>query len=227
METAVVTGASSGIGKAITQMLLDRGIKVFGVARDFSKVSFNKNFEAIVCDLSDTKAIDTIFSDVKQDVDLLINCAGFGRFDPLESMQTQTIESMLAVNLQAPILITNKLLRSIKKQEGTIINITSIEAIKHSKFASVYSASKAGLRAFGLSLFEEVRKSGVKVVTINPDMTQSGFFDALHFTTHADEQAFILPETIAKTISDILDMPTSTVITELTVRPQIVRIAKK
>lgn len=227
METALVTGATSGIGEAITQMLLDRGYKVYGVGRDFSKALVHENFEAIVCDLEDVKAIETMGKSITEPLDLLVNCAGFGRFDPLEEMSASMIQRMIAVNLQAPILITSTLLRSLKKQQGTIINITSIEAIKHSKFASVYSATKAGLRSFGLSLFEEVRKAGVKVVTINPDMTKTPFFDDLHFEPHGDENTHLLPETVAKAIENIITMPKSSVISELTIRPQVVRIQKR
>jgi hypothetical protein len=69
------------------------------------------------------------------------------------------IEELIAVNLKAPIILSNLCLRSLKKTKGNIINITSVEATKHSKFSALYTATKSGLRDFSLSLFEELRKS--------------------------------------------------------------------
>ena len=96
---------------------------------------------------------------------LLVNAAGFGRFEPHEELSMKTIQEMISLNLTAPITLSNLLLRPLKENKGSIINITSIEATRSSKFSALYSATKSGLRAFGQSLFEEVRNHGVSVVT--------------------------------------------------------------
>jgi short-subunit dehydrogenase len=134
---------------------------------------------------------------------------------------------MIDVNLKAPILLTNIYLKSIKQSKGSIINITSIEATKSSKFSATYSATKSGLRAFGLSLFEEVRKAGVKVVTINPDITKTSFFDDLHFKYSENQEAHLLTSDIVDAIDFILNSRDSMVVTELTVRSQKFMIEKK
>ena len=108
-----------------------------------------------------------------------------------------------------------------------IINITSIEATKSSKFSALYSASKSGLRAFSLALFEEVRKSGVNVVSINPDMTDTAFFDELNFTTHEALDKHLLAEDIADVIENILNHRMGVAINEVTVRAQRFGITKK
>jgi len=113
----------------------------------------------------------------------------------------------------------------LKKTQGKIINIASIEATKHSKFSALYTATKSGLRDFGLSLFEELRKSGVGVTTINPDLTTTNFFDDLQFEPSKQENTFLMPQTIAKTVIDILN--TQGVITDITIRPQKFSIQKK
>ena len=193
MKKVVVTGASSGIGKEITNRLLKLGYAVIGISRSIKKEDFNnENFTSLPANLSDeTSVLNTCKTLTKEDIYMLINCAGFGRFEPHEELSSKTITEMVYLNLTAPMLLTNTLLRSLKKNDGYLININSIEALRASKFAGVYSATKAGLKAFGDSLFEESRKSGLSVTNINPDMTQSSFYDELRFdvSTKEDEKA--------------------------------------
>lgn len=199
LHVAVVTGASSGIGKAITLKLLTLGYEVYGVSR--TSTIIHQNYKHISCDLSNHSTCNAL--DIKG-VELLVNCAGIGAFEPLESMSSENISNMIDVNLKAPLILSAKFLKDIKLHEGHIININSIEATRSSKFASVYSATKSGLRAFGDSLYEEVRKSGVSVVNINPDMTQTPFFDKLHFEPHSDELKHLKAEDIADVVENIL-----------------------
>ena len=90
-----------------------------------------------------------------------------------------------------------------------------------------YSASKAGLHHFGNSLFEEVRKSGVNIVSIHPDLTQTPFFDELHFEPSKDTHMHLKPTDISQAVEDILDMREGASITEVTIRPQKFGIKKK
>jgi short-subunit dehydrogenase len=124
-------------------------------------------------------------------------------------------------------LLTNALLRSLKKNDGYLININSIEAIKTSKFAGVYSASKAGLKAFSDSLFEETRKSGLSVTNINPDMTQTSFYDELRFDTSDKEEERLLASDIADAVEHILTMRKGAVISDYTIRSLKFGISKK
>jgi short-subunit dehydrogenase len=227
MIKTLVTGATSGIGKAIVEYLIQNNHYIYAIGRDFSKVEFDSdNIECIECDLSNPKEIEGLKKRVKS-IDILINSAGFGMFEQHEDLSLADIDSMIDVNLKAPILLTNIYLKSIKQSKGSIINITSIEATKSSKFSATYSATKSGLRAFGLSLFEEVRKAGVKVVTINPDITKTSFFDDLHFKYSENQEAHLLTSDIVDAIDFILNSRDSMVVTELTVRSQKFMIEKK
>jgi short-subunit dehydrogenase len=134
---------------------------------------------------------------------------------------------MTFLNLTAPMLITNATLRSLKDNGGYLININSIEALRASKFAGVYSATKAGLKAFGEALFEETRKSGLSVTNINPDMTESAFYDALRFETSAKEDEKLLASDIADTVEHILKMRKGAVVSEYTIRSLKFGITKK
>jgi short-subunit dehydrogenase len=134
---------------------------------------------------------------------------------------------MTFLNLTAPMLLTNVLLRSLKENAGYLININSIEALRASKFAAVYSATKAGLRAFSDALFEETRKSALSISNINPDMTQSNFYDALRFETSQKEDEKLLVSDIADAVEHILSMRKGAVVSDYTIRSLHFGIKKK
>lgn len=229
MKNAIVTGASSGIGQALTKRLLALGFNVTGVSRNIDEALFDQvSFKAIQCDLSDEQQTFKLAEEFKkEDVFILINCAGFGKFAPHEELNSKTISQMTFLNLTAPMLLTNATLRSLKKNGGYLININSIEALRSSKFAGVYSATKAGLKAFSDSLFEETRKSDLSITNINPDMTQSGFYDELHFDVTENEKEKLLATDIADALEHILTMRKGAVVTDYTIRSLNFGIKKK
>ncbi len=229
MKTAVVTGASSGIGKALTQRLLDLGYKIIGVSRSITQKDFDStNFQALPADLSDEKETLNLCEILKKEnISLLVHSAGFGRFAPHEELNATTITKMTFLNLTAPMLLTNAILRDLKKNDGYLININSIEALRASKFAGVYSATKAGLKAFGDALFEETRKSGLSITNINPDMTESAFYDELRFDVSSKEDEKLVAEDIADALEHILTMRKGAVVSEYTIRSLKFGIAKK
>ena len=229
MKKAIITGASSGIGKAIATKILTLGYEVIGISRTISDTLFDdENFISLKADLSnekDTLRVCEILK--KEDIYILINCAGFGRFEPHEELNTKTIIDMTFLNLTAPMLLTNSILRDLKNNNGYLININSIEAIRASKFAGVYSATKAGLKAFGDSLFEETRKSGLSITNINPDMTESSFYDELRFQTSQKEDEKLLSSDIADAVEHILKMRKGAVVSDYTIRSLKFGVSKK
>jgi len=229
MKKAVVTGASSGIGKAITFRLLKLGYEVIGISRSVKEDMFNHtHFFALNADLSDEKQTLQLCEKLKKEhIFILVNAAGFGKFEPHEELNAKTIAQMTFLNLTTPMLLANTTLRSLKKTEGYLININSIEALRASKFAGVYSATKAGLKAFGDSLFEETRKSGLSITNINPDMTESNFYDALRFETSKKEDEKLFAEDIADGVAHILTMRKGAVVSEYTIRSLKFGITKK
>ena len=229
MKKVVVTGASSGIGKAITQRLLSLGYAVIGISRTISYDTFaHAHFQAIQTDLSQVKPTLELCEILKkEDIYILVNAAGFGRFEPHEELNAATITTMTFLNLTAPMLLTNALLRSLKQNNGYLININSIEAIKASKFAGVYSATKAGLKAFSDALFEETRKSGLSITNINPDMTESSFYEELRFDVSKKEDEKLLASDIADAVEHILKMRKGAVVSDYTIRSLKFGISKK
>lgn len=229
MQVAVVTGASSGIGKEISLRLLSLGYKVIGISRSIKDEDFNDaNFTPLQADLSTQASTLEICEKLKRtSVHILIHSAGFGRFEPHEELNQKTIIDMTFLNLTAPMLLTNTLLRSLKSNDGYLININSIEAIRASKFAGVYSATKAGLKAFGDALFEETRKSTLSITNINPDMTESSFYDALRFDVSKKEDEKLLSSDIADAVEHILKMRKGAVVNNYTIRSLKFGISKK
>ncbi len=229
MKLAVVSGSSSGIGREITSRLLESGYCVLGLSRSDVSEHFNsQNYEHYKVDLAkESEVLKCCEYLSKKEVFLLINSAGFGRFEPHEELSATTIMSMTFLNLIAPMLLSNAMLRSLKKNGGYLINISSIEALKSSKFSAVYSATKSGLKAFSDSLFEETRKSALSVCNINPDMTQSDFYNQLRFAPSLDENQKLLVSDIGDALMHILSMRKGAVVSEYTIRSLNFGIMKK
>ena len=227
MKSAIVTGASSGIGKEIVKALLKKGYFVYGLARDFGKCEVeSENFLKRECDLTSRKEI-TLFWELmkKKRVDVLVNCAGVGYFGNFDSMGLDEIEKMIDLNLKAPLFLSRLFYPHLKQTKGYIININSISAVKPAIFGAVYGATKAGLRHFGSSLFTESKKAGVKVVNIQPDLTKTPWFDDKSFSYFDDKEYVLEPSEIAKLISYVLEM--DGVVSEVNIEPKKFRIEKK
>jgi short-subunit dehydrogenase len=229
MKIAIITGASSGIGLECAKKLNILNFKVFGIARDFSKCNYShKNFIPIATDLTETKEINSLEEKLKKEsISVLINSAGVGYFAPHEELSIEQIQKIISTNLTAPLLLSKIFLRSLKKSNGYIFNINSISGVEPALFGAAYGASKAGLIHFGTSLFKEARKSGLKVVNINPDITNTPFFEKLHFKPSLDANSFIDPRDIANVIESVLKQRDGTVITDIKIQPQLFKIEKK
>jgi len=115
----------------------------------------------------------------------------------------------------------------LKKNHGYIINISSVTAKQSSPHGCAYAATKAGLSSFGKSLFEEARKYGVKVTTIHPDMTDTNLHRDADFTCGEEPESYLLPDEVAKAVAYVLDQREGMVVPEITLRPQLHRIARK
>jgi NAD(P)-dependent dehydrogenase (short-subunit alcohol dehydrogenase family) len=234
--SALVSGATSGIGLEISRMLLSLGYTVHGLGRRSAGCALfgSDGFVAHACDVTKTAQLQQTVAQIgeldraaKRTMRVLVNCAGIGAFGPHEQLRAKQVEQLVQTNLQAPLILTGLLLRDLKRAQGFVINISSITAKKTSTHGCAYAATKAGLSHFGVSLFEEVRKTGVKVVTIHPDMTETPFYDELDFTTGEAADTYITAGCVADAVRTVLTQRDGTVITELTVRPQRVAVRRK
>ena len=135
---------------------------------------------------------------------------------------------MVRTNLEAPMILTQTLLRDLKKNKGMIINISSVTAIASANpHGAAYGALKAGLLSFGNSLFEESRKYGVRVTTIMPDMTRTNLYRNADFEADDATDSGLDPAEVAKAVEYVIDRPYGIDIPQLVIRPQLHRIKRK
>jgi short-subunit dehydrogenase len=231
MKVAVLTGASRGIGLALAKRVINLGYKVYGLSRSWENTDFShENFIPVRCDVQNINKLVEIIKHIEKkepEIHLLINNAGVGYFGPHEQIPVKGIQTMVRTNLEAPLVLCQLLLRSLKKSRGTIISISSVTAKKISTHGCAYAATKAGLSHFFNSLFEEVRKYGVKVATIHPDMTKTNFYDNLDFTYEDGKDSVLLPEQIADAVEYVLNAGNNLVVNDITLRPLKNKIKRK
>lgn len=230
-KTAIVTGASSGIGYAVSKTLSALGYELYGFGRNFKNTDWNTmdNAHPIVCDILDT---DRLCAELKQitaqnQVHVLVNNAGVGYYGLHEELNPDKIKKLVRTNLEAPMILTQELLRPLKKTAGYIINISSVTAGQSNPHGCAYGATKAGLASFSHSLFDEARKYGVKVVTIFPDMTQTNLYRNADFREGDETESYLLPDDVAKAVEWILSQREGVIVTDITLKPQIHRIKRK
>ena len=108
-----------------------------------------------------------------------------------------------------------------------MIAIGSFSAHESSSFGAAYAATKAGLEHFQRSLFDEVRKSGVKVTTITPDITRTSFYEHLYFYPEESEAVAVTPQCIAQAVMQVLLQREGTVTTQITLRPERLQLGKR
>ena len=225
-RAAIVTGTSSGIGYAIADALLELGYQVFGISRTLNdKCRFN----TIVCDICDTEKLLVEIDKIRKEyrVEILVNNAGIGFYGLHEELNARKIKQLVRTNFEAPMILTNYLLRELKRNKGWVINISSVTASKTNPHGCAYGATKAGLASFSRSLFEEARKYGVRVVNVEPDMTVTNLYRNADFKASDDVMASLSPEEVAEAVSYILKQREGLVVTDITIRPQLHRLSKK
>lgn len=229
-RAAIVTGASSGIGLAVSERLACLGYEVFGFGREFGEEPLwdRDGLHPVVCDLLDTQKLCGHIRSVKAQhpVHVLVNNAGVGYYGLHEELNPKKIQQMVRTNLEVPMILAQQLLRELKKHAGYLIQIASVTAYQSNPHGCAYGATKAGLASFSASLFDEARRYGVKVVTISPDMTKSRLYRSADFCEAEEEDCYLLPQETADAVAYVLSQREGMVVTDLTLKPQRHRIRR-
>lgn len=230
-ESAIVTGASSGIGYAVSKKLGALGYEVFGFGRDFGKAEWKAggNVHPIVCDVLDTAKLCACARQIaaQHRIRILVNNAGVGYYGLHEELNPDKIKEMVRTNLEVPMILTQQLLRHLKENAGYVINISSVTAGQPNPHGCAYGATKAGLASFSHSLFDEARKYGIKSITIFPDMTQTNLYRNADFREGDEPESYLLPEDVAGTVEWVLSQREGALVTDIALKPQIHRIKRK
>ncbi|MGL4608937.1 MAG: SDR family NAD(P)-dependent oxidoreductase [Trueperaceae bacterium] len=188
-KTALITGASSGIGYAFALELAKRGCQLILVARSRDKLeslaemlkqNHGANVQVIVQDLSVEGAAQVVFAQVQhanKHVHLLINNAGFGADGQFEKTSFETQHAMTLLNVTALSDLTHLFLPAmLGRGSGGIINVASIISFSPFPYMSIYAATKAFVLSFTQGLWVENRKRGVHILALCPGNTATGFF---------------------------------------------------
>ena len=170
-KIVLITGASSGIGKAIGEFLFHKGYSVYGTSRNPEKIS-NSLFPLIALDVRNSESIQAAVAKVltiSGRIDILINNAGVGITGPIEELATQEMRNNFETNFFGPLEVIKTILPHMRAQQlGLIINITSIAGYMGLPYRGIYSASKSALEIASEALSIEVKAFGIKVVNVAP-----------------------------------------------------------
>lgn len=216
-QVAVVMGASHGLGKALVEILADKKVTVFALARGIQDTELPAGVHKITCNIRDLVSIDQAFAEIDrstQQIDYLINCAGRGLVKTFEETTREEIMDIFGINLKGNIYIAQEVYkRMIPKKSGHIVNVGSTSSLKAREMEVLYCASKWGLKGFTDSLRLEARAHGIRVTGVYP-----GGMNSEHFWQVApqrDTSGYMEPKVVAHQIINILEADESVLPTEV------------
>jgi short-subunit dehydrogenase len=178
-KTVIITGGSEGVGAATARQFADAGANLMLVARN--KKNLDKiaeelrdkaRVEIFAMDVSDADACVDVFKKAEFEfgrIDILVNNAGYHERGAAKNVDASDLGKMIDVNLKAPIMLTRFALPYLKEAGGgVIINVGSLAGRTPVPGSAAYAASKAGLRSFTYSMYEELRGTGIKIAVVSP-----------------------------------------------------------
>ena len=190
MKKIFITGASSGIGLATAKLLVTQGHEVWGTSRDLDRIPKMPYWHPVRLDLADPLSVEAAFNAALAEAryfDVVINNAGAGHFDPAEFLPMETIASQFQILVFGQIQLIQLALRHMQARgEGLVINITSLASRLPVPFMAAYSAAKAALASFTMSIQLELGNSRVHVVDLQPADIRTEFNQGVIKSTKAN-----------------------------------------
>jgi len=185
-QTAIVTGASRGIGREIVRLLLENGVNVVAVARNEyglerlqEEMRVGKRLLAVACDIRDPLEVERLFevaTDHFRRIDVVINNAGVGAFAPIDETDDATVLDLIDTNLTAVFYMCRAAFRHMKRMGGgQIVNVAAVLGMEAAAQASAFCASKWGVMGLTESLRLEGQPLGIRVSGVLPGLTQTDF----------------------------------------------------
>jgi short-subunit dehydrogenase len=228
-KRALITGASSGIGKATALAFAKAGIDVALVSRSQEKLegvstaakAVGVEAKAYSVDLANVSQVKTEIEAIANDfgrIDILVNNAGIGYTANLEEIPLEDWQKVMDLNITSVFQCMMAIVPQMRRQgQGTVINIASIAAKQAFPGWGAYCVSKAGLLALSQTLAQEERANGIRVTAICPGAVNTEIWDTDTVNVNFDRAKMLTPEVVAQTILNTVLLPQETVIEELTV----------
>ena len=207
-KTALVTGASSGIGEATAERLARAGYKVYGTSRRAAKLS-QRSFELLALDVTSDESVEATVREVLRlegRIDLLVNNAGFGIAPAAaEESSIEQARSIFETNFFGLVRMTRAVVPHMRRQRaGRIINIGSVLGFLPAPYAALYAATKHAVEGYSESLDHELRTRGIRVSVIEPAYTKTQFgANFLEPDSKLDEYREIRAS-VSKTLTEVL-----------------------
>lgn len=220
MQKFLITGSSSGVGKYLTENLLEQN-NVVGIARrnNFKHV----NYHHIALDLAKVSLVTDKAKQIAkehEDINHIIINAGFGYFKELDQFSEKQIIELFNVNIISQIILLRFLLSNLRKQKNSkIIFIGSEAALNGAKKATIYAATKFAMRGFAQSLRAELKQDNIAVTMLNPGVMDSDFYKNLDFTFATEKANKINLKDIFMLIDLICKLDNHMVIDEINLTP--------
>ena len=226
-KTAIVTGASRGLGRAISLRLAKQGVHVYGLARnktDLEEIQHELGilFTPVVLDITNSIAllnwVNETFTNGNSP-DILIQNAGIIHHGSIEDTSIERWNDVMNLNINAVFTLTKAIVPLLKASDkpSHIINIASIAGLLGNPGLSAYNASKFALRGFSEALMKEVRSFGIKVTCIYPGSIDTKLFANIENFKGSSNK--LSPDEVAETIEFLLKTSDNFLIDELTMRP--------
>ncbi|KJH69964.1 SDR family oxidoreductase [Aliterella atlantica] len=230
-KTAIVTGASSGIGRAIALNLAQEGAVLCLVGRNLAALEDTRAIASqsapqvttYAADLSNDNDLRQLTEYVQAlgQVDVLVHSAGVFKMGKLADSAIADFDLQYQINVRAPYLLTQALLPMLLASHGQIVFINSSAGLNAKANVGQYAASKFALKAIADSLREEVNAAGVRVLSVFPGRTASPMQAAIYQmegkTYHPD--VLLQPEDVARTVVTALSLPPTAEVTDINIRP--------
>ena len=225
-KIAIVTGASTGLGRSISIKLALKGYKIILASRNEQKLNevhdvINKSggqSQVIVTDVSNERDIGNLYSEIDiEKVDVVVNNAGFGIFNKIHKITSDEWDKQMDTNLRGSFLMSRYIAESmINRKTGKLVFINSIAGINAYPYSSAYVASKFGLRGFTASLREELREHNIKVISVHPGAIDTPFWNNVNVDFPKDEM--LKSNDVAESIVHAVLAPNNMVQEEVVIR---------
>lgn len=231
LRRALVTGATSGIGKAVAIALAKAGFEVALIGRSEEKLlavqsevaAFGSVAKGYAIDLADLPEVRSRIEAILQEwgpIDVLINSAGMGHTGALATTALEHWQQVIDLNLTSVFQCIQAVLPTMRsQQQGTIVNIVSVAAKSAFPQWGAYSVSKAGLLKLSQVLAAEERAHGIRVMAISPGAVNTPIWDSDTVEADFDRSRMLTPDIVAQTILNAVLLPQNAVIEDLDLMP--------